>query len=74
MAMDGLTRALAAEPAATRVNLVVPGFVTTPLSVCMADDNQEAKYQKGTSSLPVGHVGEPGEVAKAYRYFHAPEL
>ncbi len=37
MAMEGLTRALAVELAPIRVNLVVPGFVKTPLWAGMAE-------------------------------------
>ena len=69
MAMEGLTRALAVELAPTRVNLVVPGFVITPLWAGMAKSDQETMYQKAAATLPVGHVGEPEEVAEAYLYF-----
>ena len=69
MAMEGLTRALAVELAPTRVNLVVPGFVKTPLWAGMAEADREAMYQKAAGSLPVGHVGEPEEIAEAYLYF-----
>ncbi len=69
MAMEGLTRALAVELAPTRVNLVVPGFVKTPLWDGMAEADREAMYEKAAGSLPVGHVGEPGEIAEAYLYF-----
>lgn len=69
MAMEGLTRALAVELAPTRVNLVVPGFVKTPLWAGMAEADREAMYQKAACSLPVGHVGEPEEIAEAYLYF-----
>ena len=69
MAMEGLTRALAVELAPTRVNLVVPGFVKTPLWAGMAEADREAMYQRAAHSLPVGHVGEPEEIAEAYLYF-----
>ncbi len=69
MAMEGLTRALAVELAPTRVNLVVPGFVKTPLWAGMAEADRDAMYQRAAQSLPVGHVGEPEEIAEAYLYF-----
>ena len=69
MAMEGLTRALAVELAPTRVNLVVPGFVKTPLWAGMAEADREALFQRTASSLPVGHVGEPEEIAESYLYF-----
>ena len=69
MAMEGLTRALAVELAPIRVNLVVPGFVKTPLWAGMAEADREALYQRAAASLPVGHVGEAAEVAEAYLYF-----
>ncbi len=69
MAMEGLTRALAVELAPARVNLVVPGFVKTPLWSGMAEPDREAMYRGAASALPVGHVGEPEEIAEAYLYF-----
>ncbi|MGI4809817.1 MAG: SDR family oxidoreductase, partial [Janthinobacterium lividum] len=69
MAMEGLTRALAVELAPTRVNLVVPGLVKTPLWAGMADADREAMYQRTADLLPVGHAGEPEEIAEAYLYF-----
>jgi len=69
MAMEGLTRALAVELAPTRVNLVVPGLVKTPLWAGMVDADREAMYQRTADLLPVGHAGEPEEIAEAYLYF-----
>ena len=69
MAVEGLTRALAVELAPIRVNLVVPGFVKTPLWADMAADDRAAMYEKAEGSLLVGHVGEPEEIAEAYLYF-----
>ena len=69
MAMEGLTRALAVELAPIRVNLVVPGFVKTPLWAGMAEADRAAMYRRAAESLPVGHVGEPEEIAEAYLYF-----
>ena len=67
-AMEGLTRALAVELAPIRVNIVSPGVVKTPLWAGMAEADREAQYRQTAERLPVGHVGEAGEIAKAYLY------
>ena len=35
----------------------------------MAEADWEAMHQRAAHSLPVGHVGEPEEIAEAYLYF-----
>jgi NAD(P)-dependent dehydrogenase (short-subunit alcohol dehydrogenase family) len=67
-AMEGLTRALAVELAPIRVNIVSPGVVKTPLWAGMAEADREALYRQTAERLPVGHVGEPAEIAEAYLY------
>nr|WP_314072778.1 SDR family oxidoreductase [uncultured Roseococcus sp.] len=67
-AMEGLTRALAVELAPLRVNIVSPGVVKTPLWAGMAEADREALYRNVAGALPVGHAGEPREVAEAYLY------
>lgn len=67
-AMEGLTRALAVELAPLRVNIVSPGVVKSPLWAGMAEADREALYRQVGESLPVGHAGEPEEVAEAYLY------
>jgi NAD(P)-dependent dehydrogenase (short-subunit alcohol dehydrogenase family) len=67
-AMEGLTRALAVELAPIRVNIVSPGVVKTPLWAGMAEADREALYQQTAERLPVGHIGEPAEIAEAYLY------
>ena len=69
MAVEGLTRALAVELAPIRVNLVVPGFVKTPLWADMTEADRTAMYRQAEDTLLVGHVGEPEEIAEAYLYF-----
>jgi NAD(P)-dependent dehydrogenase (short-subunit alcohol dehydrogenase family) len=68
MAMEGLTRALAVELAPVRVNIVCPGFVRSPLWDGMPESEREALYEQVGKALPVGHVGEPKEIAEAYIY------
>jgi NAD(P)-dependent dehydrogenase (short-subunit alcohol dehydrogenase family) len=67
-AMEGLTRALAVELAPVRVNVVSPGVVQTPLWRDMSDHAREALYAAEAGRLPVGHVGEPQEIAAGYLY------
>ncbi|MFJ5486340.1 SDR family oxidoreductase [Hansschlegelia beijingensis] len=70
-AMEGLTRALAVELAPLRVNIVSPGVVRSPLWRDMDDAVRSAFYVDQADRLPVGHVGEPEEVAQAYVYLMA---
>jgi NAD(P)-dependent dehydrogenase (short-subunit alcohol dehydrogenase family) len=67
-AMEGLTRALAVELAPVRVNAVAPGVVRTPLWREMEDDVRENFYRDVAAHLPVGHVGEPKQIAAGYIY------
>ena len=66
--MEGLTRALAVELAPTRVNLVSPGFIRTPLWRDIPEAEREALFTSVGAKLPVGRVGEPGELAEAYLF------
>lgn len=59
-------KALAIELAPIRVNTVVPGFVRTPLWNAMSQDEQEAMFAEAGTTLPLGRVAEPSDVAKAY--------
>ncbi|WP_256889588.1 SDR family oxidoreductase [Acidomonas methanolica] len=65
-AMEGLTRALAIELAPIRVNIVVPGFVKTPLWNDIPEENREAMYATVREKLPVRRIGEPDDLAAAY--------
>jgi NAD(P)-dependent dehydrogenase (short-subunit alcohol dehydrogenase family) len=67
-AMEGLTRALAVELAPTRVNIVSPGVVKSPLWATMKAADRDALYRQTADRLPVGHVGEVEEIAEAYLY------
>lgn len=59
-----LARALAAELAPTRVNAVAPGVVATGVW----DDEGRESLREWARTLPVGHLGEPEELADAYRF------
>ena len=65
-AMDALTRALAVELAPLRVNAVKAGVTRSPLWGDGAE--VEEMYATIGKSLPLGRVGEVGDVASAYLY------
>ena len=57
------TAALALELAPVRVNLIAAGFVDTPLSASLLGDQLEARREELRSTLPIGRVVEPEDVA-----------
>jgi NAD(P)-dependent dehydrogenase (short-subunit alcohol dehydrogenase family) len=66
--IEALTRALAIELAPIRVNAVSPGVVRTELWRNMSETERANLYESVGSSLPVGRVGEPEDVAQAYLF------
>lgn len=65
-ALEGLARGLALELGPElRVNCIAPGMVRTPLHDHQPADRREAMFRSTGESLPVGRVGQPGEVAEA---------
>ncbi|WLW51004.1 SDR family oxidoreductase [Streptomyces sp. YU58] len=67
-AMESLTRALALEIAPVRVNVVSPGVVRTELWRELPQTERDGLFASSAASLPVGRVGEAGDVAEAYLY------
>ncbi|MFZ4841937.1 SDR family oxidoreductase [Mycetocola saprophilus] len=59
-------RSLAVELAPLRVNAVAPGVVRSPLWNGMSEADREAMYAGTAAGLPMGRVGEPEDVAKAF--------
>jgi NAD(P)-dependent dehydrogenase (short-subunit alcohol dehydrogenase family) len=57
------TAALALELAPIRVNLIAAGFVDTPLSASLLGDGLEARREELRSTLPIGRVVGPADVA-----------
>ena len=54
-----------------RVNAVAPGYILTPMAVEDARQNQQSieEYcQEFIAMHPIGRLGTPEEVAKAYLY------
>jgi NAD(P)-dependent dehydrogenase (short-subunit alcohol dehydrogenase family) len=47
---------------------VSPGFVRTPLWGSIPEADREAMYRDAGARLPVGHVGEPEQIAETYLY------
>jgi NAD(P)-dependent dehydrogenase (short-subunit alcohol dehydrogenase family) len=72
-AVDSLTRALAVElaPSGIRVNLVVPGYVRTPMLQPHLDAN-EGYEQWILERTPMGRIGGPDEVAPSILFMLSP--
>ena len=66
----GMTKSLAKELASrgVTVNAVAPGFIATD----MTDAMPEAAKTATLAAVPVGRVGEPGEVAAAVAFLASP--
>jgi len=62
-ALPPFVAALALELAPIRVNLIAAGFVDTPLSVSLLGNGLEARRDELRSTLPIGRVVGPADVA-----------
>lgn len=62
-ALPPFAAALALEVAPVRVNLIAAGFVDTPLSASLLGDQLEARRDQLRSTLPIGRVVGPADVA-----------
>ncbi len=69
--MVGLTKSIAYEVASRGItaNAVAPGFIATP----MTDDLAEDQKEKLNAQIPMGRMGAPGEIAAAVLYLASPE-
>jgi len=65
-AVDAAGRHLAKELAPRRVNVVSPGVVDTSLWGEAGSDARNALIARASTTLPVGRVGQPEELARAY--------
>ncbi|WP_027052309.1 SDR family oxidoreductase [Mesorhizobium erdmanii] len=64
-ALEGLVRALAVELAPIRVNAVSPGWVDTEIWAQVAGDRKAETLAAMDERLPVGRIGQPGDIADA---------
>lgn len=62
-ALPALAANLAVEIAPVRVNLIAAGFVDTPLSASLLGDHLDARRDELRSTLPIGRVVGPADVA-----------
>ena len=69
--MVGMAKSLAYEVASRgiTVNAVAPGFIATPMTDKLTDD-QKAKID---AQIPAGRMGKPDEIAAATLYLASPE-
>ncbi len=67
-ALEGLVRALAVELAPIRVNAVSPGWVDTPIWSFVAGDRKDETLDAMARRLPVGRVGQAGDIADAIAF------
>ena len=67
----GLTKTLARELASRgiTVNAVAPGFITTDMTAILPDNVKTAVLQQ----IPLGHFGDPADIAAAVAFLASPE-
>jgi 3-oxoacyl-[acyl-carrier protein] reductase len=66
----GMTRALARELGSRNitVNCVAPGFIETDMTAALP----EAQHQALLNQIPLGHLGQPADIANAVSYLASP--
>ena len=69
--LAGMTRALARELGSRgiTVNCVAPGFINTDMTATLPEEQQKALL----SQIPLGHLGQPEDVAHAVAYLASPQ-
>jgi 3-oxoacyl-[acyl-carrier protein] reductase len=67
----GMTRALARELGSRQitVNCVAPGFIETDMTASLHED----QYKALLSQIPLGHLGQPADIAHAVVYLASPQ-
>jgi NAD(P)-dependent dehydrogenase (short-subunit alcohol dehydrogenase family) len=65
---DYLARALSLELAPSRVNVVSPGWVDTPMFDELVGDAKHGYFESMAARLPSGKIAVPSDIAPAYLY------
>jgi 3-oxoacyl-[acyl-carrier protein] reductase len=67
----GMTRALARElgSRAITVNCVAPGFIATDMTAALHEDQQKALL----GQIPLGHLGQPADIAYTVAFLASPQ-
>lgn len=67
----GMTRALARElgSRSITVNCVAPGFIDTDMTASLPEEQQKALL----TQIPLGHLGQPADIAHAVAYLASPQ-
>ena len=69
-----LARALALELAPTRVNVVSPGWVDTPMWDELVGAAKSGYFASMASRLPARKIATPADIARAYVYLMGSEF
>jgi NAD(P)-dependent dehydrogenase (short-subunit alcohol dehydrogenase family) len=72
--MGYMARALALELAPTRVNVVSPGWVETPMWDELVGPAKQQMWSEMGRRIPAGRIAKPADVAKAYTFLLGSEL
>ena len=67
----GMTRALARELGSRQitVNCIAPGFIATDMTSALSQEQQNALQ----TQIPLGHLGQPSDIAHAVVYLASPQ-
>ena len=67
----GMTRALARELGSRKitVNCIAPGFIATDMTAALSQEQQHALQ----TQIPLGHLGQPADIAHAVIYLASPQ-
>lgn len=68
LSFDAFARALALELGPTRVNVVSPGWVDTPMFDEIVGDAKHGYFADLATRLPAGRIATPADIAGAYIY------
>jgi NAD(P)-dependent dehydrogenase (short-subunit alcohol dehydrogenase family) len=68
-AVEGLGRALALELSPTRVNVISPGLVDTPIYSAMPEEKRQAMFSAVAGANLVKRIGKAEDIADTVLYF-----